>query len=63
MLKNAWSMLLIQEHTTAIGGKVVTLSLMSRKPIKLDCIKKEAYAIYIAVKKLSLYLTVACITL
>ena len=63
--KYAWSCVLTQEYTHIIAGKEVKvlhpITYMSQ--INWACLTKEAYAIYMSVKKLAYYLEDADITL
>ena len=69
--KYGWAGVLTQEHTSVIYGKQVTMnhpvayvSGMSRgSQLNWAAMMKEAYAIYMTVKKSTFYLTGADITL
>ena len=69
--KYAWSCVLTQEYTHEVNGKKVTIlhpityqsKLFKGSQINWACLTKEAYAIYISIKKLEYYLVDADITL
>ena len=50
-----WSLLLTQEYTAVIDGKVVS-GLFQGSQLNWAAMTKEAYTIYMLVKKLSFYL-------
>ena len=59
--KYGWAGVLTQLHTTVINGKAITtdhpVAYVSSSQINWAALMKEAYAIYMSVKKLSFYLT------
>ena len=67
----AWSCVLTQEYTHEIGGKTVKIlhpisyqsGLFKGSQLNWACLTKEAYAIYMSIKKLDYYLVDADITL
>ena len=69
--KNSWTGVLAQSHTTVIDGKSVTTDhpvafvsgLFRGRQINWAALMKEAFAIYMSVKKLSFYLDQAEILL
>ena len=69
--KYGWAAMLTQVHTTEIGGKTVTTDhpvayvseLFRGSQLNWAALTKEAYAIYMSVKKLSFYLTDAAVLL
>ena len=69
--KYAWSCVLTQEYTHEIGGKTVKIlypisyqsGLFKGSQLNWACLTKEAYAIYMSIKKLDYYLVDANITL
>ena len=69
--KYAWSCVLTQTYTHEIGGKTVKIlhaisyqsGLFKGSQLNWACLTKEAYAIYMSIKKLDYYLVDADITL
>ena len=61
----AWSCVLMQEYAHEINGKIVKVlhpisyqsGLLKGSQINWACLTKEAYAIYMSIKKLDYYLT------
>ena len=69
--KYAWSCILTQKYTHEIDGKTVKIlhpisyqsGLFKGSQLNWACLTKEAYAIYMSIKKLDYYLVNADITL
>ena len=69
--KYGWAGVLTQEHTTVIDGKQVTTNhpvsyvsgMFCGSQLNLAAMTKEAYAIYMTIRKSTFYLTGADITL
>ena len=69
--KYAWACVLTQEKTHIMGGKEVKIlhpitymsDLFRGSQMNWACLTKEAYAIYMSIKKLTCYLEDADITL
>ena len=69
--KYAWSCILTQEYTHEIDGKTIKIlhpisyqsGLFKESQLNWACLTKEAYAIYMSIKKLDYYLVDADITL